>query len=434
MQKNSSEWGLTTKQILTTWWPLAFSWLLMSAEQPALAAVVLRLPHGEINMAAFGGITFPLALIIEAPIIMLLAASTALSKDWDSFQKMNRYMNLTSLALTALHILVAFTPLYDFVAVVVLGSPAETIEPGRIGLMIFTPWTWAIAYRRFHQGMLIRFNRSYVIGAGTIIRIAANSLVLVAGYLMGSIPGIVVASCAVIFGVLCEALYVGIAAQSTIQGALRQAAPVSPPLNFQVFIRFYLPLVLTSLLVLLVQPIGSAALGRMPLVVASLAAWPVVSGLVMLFRSLGTAFNEVVVALLHIQNARQSLWRFCLVLCGLTTLGLLLVTATPIAAWWFGIVTGLAPERLPMATSALWLLLPLPALTVLQSWYQGTLVHHRQTRSITEAVVVFLVSAVLCLAAGAAWSPAAGLYSAAAAFTAANLAQTAWLWLRARNL
>ena len=434
MQQHSNELGLTTKQIVTTWWPLAFSWLLMSAEQPALAAVVLRLPNGEINMAAFGGITFPLALIIEAPIIMLLAASTALSKDWDSFQKLKRYMFTASVILTIVHILVAFTPLYDFVARVVLGSPAETIEPGRIGLMIFTPWTWAIAYRRFHQGMLIRFNRSYTIGAGTLIRISANVLVLVGGFLLGNIPGIVVASCAVIFGVFCEAVYVGIAAQQTISGALRRAVPDSTPLNFRFFMRFYIPLVLTSLLVLLVQPIGSAALGRMPMAIASLAAWPVVAGLVMLFRSLGTAFNEVVVALLHIPKARQALWRFCLALCVITTLALLAVTATPLSAWWFGTVTGLEPDRAPMAMAALWFLLPLPALTVLQSWYQGSLMHHRQTRSITESVVVFLVTSVLGLAACAAWSPAAGLYSAAAVFTVANLIQTGWLWMRAKNL
>ena len=50
----------------------------MGAEGPAIAAVVARLPNPRINLAAYGGIVFPLALIIESPIIMLLAASVAL--------------------------------------------------------------------------------------------------------------------------------------------------------------------------------------------------------------------------------------------------------------------------------------------------------------------------------------------------------------------
>ena len=76
---------LTIKQIYKTWWPLAVSWFLMALELPALSAIVARLPNPKINLAAYGGIVFPLALIIEAPIIMLLAASTALSKDWKSY-------------------------------------------------------------------------------------------------------------------------------------------------------------------------------------------------------------------------------------------------------------------------------------------------------------------------------------------------------------
>lgn len=78
---------LTSRRIFNTWWPLAASWLLMGIELPLISAVIARLENPEISLAAYGGIIFPLALIIELPIIMLLAASTALSKDWASFIK-----------------------------------------------------------------------------------------------------------------------------------------------------------------------------------------------------------------------------------------------------------------------------------------------------------------------------------------------------------
>ncbi|HEY5572580.1 MAG TPA: hypothetical protein VIK64_06135, partial [Anaerolineales bacterium] len=149
--------GLPARRIVHTWWPLAASWLLMGAELPALSAVVARLANPEINLAAYGGVVFPLALIIESPIIMLLAASTALSKDWNSYRKLYRFMMVSGAGLTVLHILVAFTPLYYVVVETILGAPQEIVEPARTGLMIMTPWTWSIAYRRFHQGVLIRF-------------------------------------------------------------------------------------------------------------------------------------------------------------------------------------------------------------------------------------------------------------------------------------
>ena len=182
------------QRIIRTWWPLAASWMLMAAELPALSAVVARLPNPSINLAAYGGVIFPLALIIESPILMLLSASTALSKDWASYRKIWRFMMVTSAVMTGLHLLLVFTPLYYVVVRGILGVPEVIVEPARIGLMIMTPWTWAIVYRRYHQGVLIRFGHSKAVGAGTVMRLSANGLVLLIGYSLGTVSGIVVAT------------------------------------------------------------------------------------------------------------------------------------------------------------------------------------------------------------------------------------------------
>src|SRR5512139_1627414 len=134
---------LSLNRIARAWWPLAGSWLLMGAELPALSAVVARLADPETNLAAYGGVIFPLALIIESPIIMLLAASTALSKDMASYLKIRRFMMISGALLTMLHVLIAFTPLYYVVVVNILGVPQEIVEPARLGLMIMLPWTWS---------------------------------------------------------------------------------------------------------------------------------------------------------------------------------------------------------------------------------------------------------------------------------------------------
>src|SRR5512139_2723002 len=92
--------ALKLRTVVKTWWPLAASWLLMGAEGPAIAAVIARLPDPRINLAAYGGIVFPLALIIESPIIMLLAASVALSRDCASYRKVRTYMMAAGATLT----------------------------------------------------------------------------------------------------------------------------------------------------------------------------------------------------------------------------------------------------------------------------------------------------------------------------------------------
>jgi hypothetical protein len=421
-------------RIIATWWPLAASWLLMGIELPALSAVVARLANPEINLAAYGGVVFPLALIIESPIIMLLAASTALSKDWDSYVTMRRFMMTTSALLTALHILIAFTPLYYVVVEGIIGAPQEIVEPARIGLMIMTPWTWSIAYRRFNQGVLIRFGHSRTVGLGTVVRLSADLIVLAVGYLIGSIPGIVVGTSAVAAGVVSEAIYIGFTVRPVLNMELKLAPPLEERLTLHKFLEFYVPLMMTSLLALLANPIGSAALSRMPKALPSLAVWPVVTGLIFMLRSLGIAYNEVVVALLDKPGSYPNLRRFTGILSAVTTVVLFLVAATPLSYFWFGKVSGLSPELAEMARLGVWIAMPLPALSALQSWYQGAILYGRRTRGITVSVVIYLLTSAIVLGLGVFWGKMPGLYVGLAALTASVLTQTIWLWHQSRGV
>ena len=406
----------------------------MAFELPALSAVVARLANPEINLAAYGGVVFPLSLIIESPIIMLLAASTALSRDWDSYVTLRHFMMRAGTVLTILHVAVAFTPLYYVVVQQVIGAPPEIVEPARIGLMIMTPWTWSIAFRRFNQGVLIRFDHSRAVGMGTIIRLTADVLVLTVGYLLHTVPGIVVATSAVIAGVLSEATYAGLRVRPVLRNQVKKAQTVTPPITYPIFIEFYIPLVMTSLLTLLAQPVGSAAISRMPEALQSLAVWPVISGLIFMFRSLGVAYNEVVVALLDEPNASRSLFRFMMIMAALLSTGLLLIAATPLAHLWFQQVSGLSPELANLARVGIWFAVVLPALAALQSWYQGSILHSRRTRAITEAVIIYLVSSAVLLSIGVVAHRWFGLYVGLTAMSISTILQTAWLWWRSRDV
>ena len=129
-------------ELTRIWAPLAASWLMMGLELPLISAVVARLADPQTNLAAFGGIVFPLALLVESPIIMMLAASTALCRDEASYRRLKRFMLRLAVLLTAMHAIVAFTPVYDWIAVGLIGAPDVTIEPGRLGFQLMLPWTW----------------------------------------------------------------------------------------------------------------------------------------------------------------------------------------------------------------------------------------------------------------------------------------------------
>lgn len=424
---------ITMRYIFKTWWPLAGSWLMMSLEGPLMSAIVARLAAPRVNLAAYGGIVLPVALLIEAPIIMLLSASTAMSKDMPSYLKLRRFMMVLSAVLTGLHALVAFTPLYDLIITQIIGAPAELLEPGRVGLQIMLPWTWAIAYRRFNQGVMIRFGYSGDVMMCTVVRLGTISVLLFGGYFIGNIPGVVVATVAQAAGVTLEGLYSGLRLRPILKKEM-SADSDAKPFGWRDFAGFYTPLVFTSLLQFLGQPIGSAALSRMPNAVDSLAVWGVLSSFSFLLRSFGMAYNEVVLALLDRRGSFFNLRRFARGMAVVLTAVILLLLVTPLAQLWFEKVTGLSLELSQMASGALWLFLLVPGLSVFQSWFQGSIIFSHKTRAITESVAIFLSTLVIILLTGVLLGTVTGLYVAASAFAMANLAQSVWLMVRSRGI
>jgi hypothetical protein len=405
----------------------------MALELPVMNIVITRLVHPEIHLAAYGSLVFPLALLIEAPLIMLLAASTALCSDWESYRKVRRFTHILSAVLTGIHALVAFTPIYGLIARDILSAPEEIIGPARIGMMITLPWTWAIAYRRFNQGVLIRFGHSLAVGLGTLVRLLADCGVLAIGYFVGTIQGTAVATAAIIAGVLFEALYVGLRVRPVLRNQLLKVSPNYEPFSYRSFLKFYIPLSLTSLIFLGARPIFTAGIGRMLDPLNSLAVLPVITSLTFLFRAGGIAYSEVVIATMGKTGAYPALRKFTLGLMGVMTAGILLIAATPLGAIWFGRITGLSPNLLSLARTGLWFALLLPGLGALQSWFQGIVMHHKRTNAITEAVILYLVVTVSILFAGVAWGQVRGIYVALFAMTVGEIVRTGWLAWRSRK-
>jgi hypothetical protein len=196
---------------------------------------------------------------------------------------------------------------------------------------------------------------------------------------------------------------------------------------------FYIPLSLTQVLILIAYPIGSAAMSRMPLPLLSLAAWPVVGAVRYITGGFGGAYNEVVVALVERRHSSRPLFRFAVVIAGAATACLVVLTIPAVSTAIFADLMGLAAPLPAMVHKSLYILLPMPAIAVAQSYFQGMILHGRRTRSITEAVLIFLGVVTVALIAGVLWGGAVGLYVALAAFTFGEFVRTCWLWVRSRD-
>lgn len=422
------------RRIVATWWPLAISWLLMSAEPPMLAAAVARMANPDIHLAAYGSVTFPLIGILQAPILTLLSLSTAMSKDWDSFVKGRRLMLMMGGGLSLLYMLIAYTPLYYVIVEGLIGAPPEVVEPARLGMFFGLPWAGAVAYRRFHQGVLIRFEHSRVITAGTLLRFFADALVLAAVFLIGTIPGTVAATLMMVIGVTIEAFYVGWRVRPVLRHEVRHAPTLQDQILLRDMVAFFVPLAITPLLNQLIRPIGSAALSRMPDPLTTLAVWPVISSFSFLIVTPGAAYNEVVIALLDRPGSGPNLRRFMWILVVAQVAIMALLAFTPLAYLWFSRVSGLTPEMAELASRAFILLLPSALISPLNSWFGGAVLHSRQSRVVTAGMAIYLCVYIAGLLVGGKLQSVSGIYIAVGASVLASLMQTIWLGLRSRKV
>lgn len=423
---------LTQRKIARFWLPLAAMWVLMALEQPMLSAVIARLPEAKLNLAAYG-LTFSLALIVESPVIMFLTMGTALAKDRQSYRLLLRFTHIMAWSLTALHLLIGLTPLYAWIVGNLVGVPPALIEPSRTAFLLMTPWAGAIAYRRMWQGVLIRYGHPGTVAYTTAIRLIATGAAALAGLLSGATSGANVAAIAVSVGVLAGMAAAYGFVRSTVREHLTIDDPALEPLTWSRLLNFYVPLAMTSFIVLAGQPIISVGLSRGPLPLESLAVWPVINGLIFLLRSTGVALQEVVVALLRDGGSYRELRRFSYTLTGVLTLLTAAVTLTPLSSLWFTGVAGLPADLVELARVPAALMVLVPGLTTLTSWQRGVLIHFSRTIAITVATVIHIGMLYIAVLVGATVLPWPGAVTAALAWTAALTCEVVYLTYRARS-
>ena len=406
---------------------MAATWLMMSVEGPYLSALIARSAEPKFNLAAYG-IAFSLALIIEAPVIMMMSASTALVKDYQSFKQLRKFNYILSLSLTATMIVFILPPIFYFVTENLIGLPREVSYLTHLAVMILIPWPGAIGYRRFYQGILIRNNLTRLVAYGTIIRLISMSITAFILFKFTDVPGVVVGASALSTAVICEAFASKLMVKKFLVRLKSQIADPKSELSIKEIVKFYYPLALTSLLTLGIQPFVTFFIGQSRMPLESFAVMPVVTSFVFIFRGLGLSYQEVVVALIgDNMSGFLQLKRFAGKLALILASVLMLIAFTPLAEIWFKDVSGLSESLTEFAKLPLMIMSFFPALTVLISFQRAVLVKGNDTKQITYGTAIEFVGIILVVAICIKFFSLVGAVAATIAFVIGRMAACGYL-------
>ncbi|MGE0002126.1 MAG: hypothetical protein AB7F50_03265 [Fimbriimonadaceae bacterium] len=410
--------------------PLALSWMLMAADSPICTRIAFWLPNGEVNTAAILAL-FSISILIESPVIDLLSTGTALTRSREAYAALARF-SLILMAFSGLvHALVALTPLYDVVAVQWIGLRPEVAETARIPLALMIPWSPAIGWRRFQQGVLIRQGQSRAVGYGTLVRLVALLLMGVGLAMTKSVSGAFATACALSFSVTAECLAVHLLARPAVRSLPEGGAAPS----MSSLLRFHLPLTGATVFQLMGFAAMVPALSRMPDPVFALATWQALGAVSFFAQTVTFALPEVVITYADRTGSWAVLSRFCLLVGGGLTLVVLLLVVTGANQWLFREVLQATPRVAEAAAMGLAALAFIPLVRASGNLLRGYLTAAGIT--VARLVATFAGSGVLVallfLGVALNWTGPKTAVVAVLGSTVAELIALAWLWRRNRD-
>ncbi len=370
----------------------------MSLESPIVAIFIALLPNAQVNFAAIG-VMFVIAFWIESPVIGLLSTATALAGNRQNYLVLRAYVIGLIALVTIVGAVVALTPIYDLLVLGILGVPEDVAAAARPALIIMIPWSGFIGWRRYTQGILIRYGRTFTVGIGTIIRVVAVAGIGYALYVEGSMSGAWVAAMAILGSVILESLFTHLLARGLIRQefAVDSANEDQQPLTLRELNRFHLPLTMSTMLWLLGRPIITWGLARSGNPTLSLAAWEPAGNTMFLFRAPGMALPEIVIALQRTAATARALLLFCFKVGAYSSVIVSIFSFTPLAYMLLHEVLHIDEEVSSLAVGAMRWSVLIPLLGGLQSFYRGMLAKYRQTKAMTTSMAVYVLATLISI-------------------------------------
>ena len=434
----------------------------MALESPICVGVVSRLPAPVLNTAAFN-ILMSIALFIESPIIDLLSTSTTLSKNHRDFAVLSKFVWYLVLFTAVVHTLMVLTPLYWVITRDIMGLQKDVAQTARLGLAFMIPWSPAIAWRRYRQGLLIRFHQTKMVGLGTVVRVCTIATVNLLLYFTTHLTGAQVVGCALVCAVVAEALFAQWASRDVVRkhltaeadqrqevettnpeseeeevtgGAMDLSEALSPvgaldtqgepakaePLTMRKLFAFHSPLTLTTMVALLGSPIISSFLSKAPNPVLTLASWQVAFSLLWMFRTITFALPEVVITLYKDAQTARKLRDFCIWVGVGTSAVALIAAALRLDYWFFTTVFQSTPQTAELAHLTFLAAAPLGFVNSMQSYVRGMLTAHHLNVDRFAAVIFGMVTMIVALVIGL-HTPYRGVLSGAIAMNLGLIAE-----------
>jgi progressive ankylosis protein len=415
---------ITIGQLWREFLPLSLSDVTMAFGDPLTTTTLAHLPDARTNIAAVG-IAKSLAIFFESPIIMILHASNALAPTPASRRALWRFVLLAGGGLSGLLMLLALPIVFNLVGDRFLGIPLLLSPTVQRVLILMGLWPFAIAWRRYFQGLLIHNGQGKAVAQASLWRLATVAGILGGGFWLQA-SGATIAGLSLVLGVIVEAIVVTVVFNRLKVVAVLDSIPDKPlPQNIPQVLRFYWPLANSMMVAWGGRTLLVGVIARATDAPLALAAWPAAWGLVLVIAN-STRMVQQIIIKYRDRVADTRLLKFALTVGASGSLLLLLMSTTPIGTQMIQGFIGSDPDLVDRIRPVLLICTFNPLLVATLNAVQGFMVSEGRTGSVNLATWIG-TAMLLGVAAIAVNVGCSGAIAAAIAMLAAMLMEVGCL-------
>jgi len=269
--------------------------------------------------------------------------------------------------------------------------------------------------------------------ATTVRVIICAGIILIGGRYL-KVEGAFLGACSFVVGAIAESSIVYISALPSIRDRVRYKPQHKDNLTYVDITSFYLPLVLTLLMLNVTNPAINASIARVAQPKLSLAGYGVAISIIFILMSPARMLQQVVLTMIRDKESYLKVLRFVLLVGGIFSTILAIISFSPLISILLSKVMGVGNEIEEFAKLGVRFMILIPLITSGAIFFQGILLKRERTKPIRTAVFVRMLSLIIILLLGVWYGRINGVLLGAGVFTITMLIEASMLWIGARGL
>ncbi len=415
------------RDMLKFYAPLAATSVLMMSSHSIVSAGLARTAEANAALAAYA-VAQSIAVMFEGPCYAMQRMGVALFRDKTSFNSVRRTMLMFWAGLTALMLLVAFTPLGKNVFMGILGVPEHIFPDAIAAFRVFLLFPAASALRSFYQAIIVVNRKTGLLTINVVIRLSFMFLLSMLLPRIESLPGASVGAIVLSLGVFVEAAMAFLTG-GRLAARLPDKNPAGTSVNVPGAVRFFIPIFLATVAWTFTRPVLNAALARTASPELALATYQVAWSFSFTFTAVVFNLHQLAIIFGQEIDQRRQAMRFAMLVGLGGALALSAVTFTPAGIFLLTRVIGAESELAREAIKVIAIFCLLPVFAAATEFASGVLMVASKTQYLTIGKLLNISAIILIATTVTAAFPALGAQIAAMAMVGGAVTESVFLSL-----